>query len=539
MVSEKINAYLDSELTMKLESLVISASDIPSQRSDFNMLYLANIEIEEEEGVRKQIAITSADSIFLSLSNDFGIIDFDMIKTIHVPGVLSSDFETMSYYPTPENINLFATYYEGKEVPVGGGYMHMAICPFGPNMVELLNGDIIKIFGNGRVPISAEQRGFKGYAGIPRIPKILSNDYFKILKIAIYSRERQYQHRKYSLNVFSPSMQIVKEEIVGQFSIDSPKLLSYSSTTMETSTNGDIYYVDEAHNRRFLMKGGKGNLSNLFGVGRMIKIEQDGFIDMSELGDKIGDEFSVHMNLVVSNYANRGTVLFEMGYGVTDTGFQTHHLTIWLDSDGQLRFNGRYSDEHIATGYFFKEGIESAVTVTVENQKFDELDDNEYMFFIHVNGHQVWPDKNMLTPTEKIYLWRAKEAYRTLTEVCAVLPAPHPISGGLDAQGTCAKKLLLESGFITVDNLKNIYGMYINRPRATAADVGDIELNSSTNTTIKKFFVGQDSEKDVFDSEYYFDGQISEVAIFSPSLNREEIETVHLLNTIKSTSVKV
>jgi hypothetical protein len=530
---------MDGELKMKLESLVISALPELSKQSDFNMLYLANIDIEVEDGVRKQISIESDDSVFLSISNDFGYLDWDMIKTIHVPGVISSDFEVMSYTPLPENIHMFATYYEGREVPVGGGYMHVAICPFGVNKIELLNGDVIQIFGTGRIPISAAQRGFKRYSEIPKVDKILSNDYFKILKIAIYTRYRQYQHRKYSLNVFSPSMKVVKEEIVGQIPLTSQKLLAYSNTNTETDNNNNILLVDEKNGVRFPISFSQGDPSNLYGIGKMLAITKDDYIDLSAIGPQMGDEFTIHLNLTISNYANRGTVLCELGYGVTSVGFQTHHITLWLDKHGELRFNGQYSDEHLGTGCFLKKHIEHSISLTLENQKFDETDDNEYMFFIHVNGKQVWPSKSMLTPTEKIYLWRAKEAYRTLTEVCAMLPAPHPVSGGLDAQGVCAKKLLQESGFITTEKLKDVYTMYLQRPRASKADVGEIELNSTDNTTLKKFFVGQDSEKDVFDNEYYFDGQISEIGIFSPPLNREEIELAHLLNIIRSTSVKV
>jgi hypothetical protein len=145
----------------------------------------------------------------------------------------------------------------------------------------------------------------------------------------------------------------------------------------------------------------------------------------------------------------------------------------------------------------------------------------------------------MLSPTEKIYLWRAMEAYRTYTEVCMLLPAPDPINGGLDAKDVCAKKLLQESGFITIDNLVNVYELYLNRPRAGKADLQDIVIGSEENTTIKKVFVGQDSKKDLVDEEYYMDGQYAEIAIFSPSLKRDEIEQIHLVNIIKSQTVKV
>ena len=130
------------------------------------------------------------------------------------------------------------------------------------------------------------------------------------------------------------------------------------------------------------------------------------------------------------------------------------------------------------------------------------------------------------------------EAFRTYSEVCMLLPSPHPINGGLDAKDVCAKKLLHESGFLTLDSLLNVYELYLNRPIPVSADLNDIVLGSDDNTTIKKVFFGQDSEKDIFDSEYYFDGSFSEIALLSPGLKKDEIEKIHLINITKSTSIK-
>ena len=539
MISNKINAYLDSELTMRLESFVINALPKLSKQSDFNMIYLANIEIKEENGIRTQTSVYSDDTIFLSISNDFGEIDFDLIKTIHVPGVLTSDFEEMSYTPTSADMHLFANYYEGKEVPVGGGYLQVAICPFGINTIEFLNGDTVQIFGTGKVPISREQRGFKRYANIPKVDKILSNDYFKILKLAIYTRYNQYAHRKYSLNIFSPTMRVEEEEIRDQFLITDPLIKLYIQNDIVVQNDGSMFLRNLKDNTLVQAKVSKGDVSNLYGLGNMVKVDPDGYIDTSPIGQDLGDEFSIHTNVLLTEYAHRGTTIFEFAYGITDSGFQTHHITLWADKDGILRYNTQHSDEHESTGYKLKLDMEHAITFTIENQKFDEQDDDEYTVFIHVDGKQIWPKKPMLTPTEKIYLWRAKEAYRTFTEVCMLLPAPHPISGGVDAKGICAKKLLHESGFITLENLKAVYQLYLNRPRASRADPNTIKLNSEDHTMIEKMFFGQDSEKDTFDSEYYLKGQFSEIIAFSPSLNREQIELIHLLNTIRSTSVKL
>jgi hypothetical protein len=229
----------------------------------------------------------------------------------------------------------------------------------------------------------------------------------------------------------------------------------------------------------------------------------------------------------------------ELGYGLTESGYQTHHLSLWIGADGILRYNGQYSDEWISTGYKVKLDMENIFTITIENQKFDEDDKDEYVIFIHVNGKQIWPDKKMLTPTEKIYVWRAMEAYRTYTEVCMTLPAPHPVSGGIDAKTVCAEKLLHESGFVTFDNLYSVYELYLNRPRPSKADPSGFLFGDAENTTIKKAFFGQDSEKDIFDNQYYMDGSFSEIVIFQPSLNRKEIEGLHLVNILRSTAVKL
>ena len=540
MVSEKINAYLDFELTKKLESFVINALPEQTYRSDFNMMYIANIDITEEDNIRYQASVTSEDTFFISINNDLGHIDFDIIKTIHIAGVLESDFEVMDYYPAAGEISKFANFYEGNEVPPGGGYLHIAICPFGVNKVELLNGDIIHIYGTGKYRITTLQRGFKGYSQIPKVPEILSNDFFKILKLAIYTRYIEYSHRKYTLNLFSPTMTVVQKEIEGQIPIDDPRLIFYNkaSVTVDAATDS-TYIVDDKSGAETLSSFTTGEESILHGIGNMIRVQKHGFIDLSEYADSIGDEFSIHMNVVVNNYANRGSVLFELGYGVTNVGFQTHHITLWLNKDGYVMYNTQYSDEWVNTGFQLKTDFEHTITFTVENQKYDADDDNEYMSFIHINGKQIWPEKNMLSPTEKIYLWRSMEAFRTYTDVCMKLPAPDPINGGLDAKMVCAKKLLHESGFITLDNMLGVYELYLRRPKANDADLNEIIIGSEENTMVKKMFFGQDSEKDIFDDQYYFDGQFAEIAIFSPALKRDEIEMAHLLNIIRSETVKV
>jgi len=540
MAGEKINAYLDFELTKKLESFVINALPQQTYMSDFNMMYIANIDITEEDGVRFQKAVESDDSFFLSITNDFGRIDFDIIKTIHVAGVIESDFEVMEYYPDASLLPKFATYYEGNEIPPGGGYMHVAICPFGVNKIEMLNGDVIHVYGNGKIKVKAEQIGFKGYKQIPKVDRVLSNDFFKILKLAIYTRFKQYSHRKYSLNLFSPTMRFISEPIDYQLTIDDGRLLFYNDASTVRDQDSSLEFVVNRKNDSLSPATFSiGQESVLHGVGNMIRMNSHDFIDLSTYGTSIGDEFTIHTNFMIEEYSQRGTVIFEMGYGLTPAGYQTHHITLWVDKDGVLCYNTQYSDEWVSTGFVLEKEFEHTVSFTVENQKYDEEDENEYTTFIHVNGKQIWPEQKMLTPTEKIYLWRAMEAYRTYNEVCMMLPAPDPLTGGLDVKDVCVKKLLQESGFITMENLVNIYKLYLDRPRAGKADLNDIVIGSEENTKIKKVFFGQDSEKDINDPEYGFNGQFAEIAIFSPSLTREEIEQVHMLNILKSSTFKV
>ena len=119
------------------------------------------------------------------------------------------------------------------------------------------------------------------------------------------------------------------------------------------------------------------------------------------------------------------------------------------------------------------------------------------------------------------------------------LPAPHPVQGGIDAKEVCAKKLLEESGFVTYENIIKIYDLYLKRPRATKSDLVDIKIGSSDDTTIEKFYAGQDSEKDVFDDEYYMEGQFAEIVVFSPSLTKEEIDYIQLLNITRISTVRI
>ena len=210
MYNGKMTAYLDFELTQRLESFVINALPQRSRQSDFNMIYLASLEVDAEDGKLHQSTINSEDSMFLTFINEFGRIDYEFIKMAHIAGVIESDFEIMSYLPSLEDMPKFANYYIGKEVPIGGGFLQFAICPFGINKVQLLNDDEIEVYGNGRVWITDEQRGFKKYLEIPKVDKVLGHNYYKILKLAIYTRYSQFTGSTLSMNLYVDGCQYTK-----------------------------------------------------------------------------------------------------------------------------------------------------------------------------------------------------------------------------------------------------------------------------------------------------------------------------------------
>lgn len=534
----EINSYLDFELTRKLEALVVNALPEKTFMSDFNMLYIANIDITDVDGVKSQVSAECDDTFFLSIVNDFGNIDYRPIKTIHVAGVLESDYEVMEFTPQDYELGNYANYHKNHPIPSGGGYMEVAISPFGVTKIEMINGDVISLYGNGRVRVEDRMIGFKKYKQIPKVTKILSNENLKILKLALYTRYNEQMHRRYSINIFSPSMRIVNEPITGQFTIDNESIRMYIKDAVERNSDGNIYGVhDFKENKRLPAEVSIGNESGIYDIDNTLRVGRAGFIDASEYGRYLVDDFTIHTIATIYEYSTKGTVIFELGYGLTDSDFQTHHLTLWVGEDGHLRYNGQYSNEWIDTGYIVKKNMENIFTLTVENQKYDEDDDDEYVIFIHVNGKQVWPEQEMYTKTEKIYIWRAMEAYRTYNEVCMTLPAPHPVSGGIDAKSVCAKKLLHESGFITLENLYSVYQLYLNRPRPSKADPTGFKFGDDENTEIKRVMFGQDSEKDLQDSEYYMDGSFTEAVIFQPSLNRDEIENLHLLNILRCSTV--
>ncbi len=271
----------------------------------------------------------------------------------------------------------------------------------------------------------------------------------------------------------------------------------------------------------------------------MLSVSRTGFINLSLAGVDIKDGFTVHTNMSISKFAPRGTVIMEMGYGYTLDGYNTHTISLWTNPDGEVIYNMRYSDEWINTGFILKPEFEHTISFTSENQKYDELDEDEFVTFIHVNGKQIWPAQEMLKPSEKIYLWRALQAYETYNNVCMKLPAPHPVSGGEDPKGVCVKKLLHESGFMNLETLQKVYQLYLNRPRANAADLNDIVIGTTENSDIEGFIVGQDVKLDVLDEEYYLEGEYSEIALFSPPLSVDEIQEVHLLNTTKIPTVDI
>jgi len=537
----QLNSYMDAELTRKLEGFVINALPDQAYRSDFNMLYIANIEIQEDEdGKKYQVAVETADTFLMSITNDFGYIDYRPIKTVHAAGVFESDFETMEFTPRDEDLDHYATYHKLNPIPEGGGYINVAISPFGVTIVEMLNGEEITLFGNGRFKVTAAMKGFKRYKQIPKVSKILSNDNLKILKIALYTRYDEFMHRQYSLNIFSPTMKIVKDYVEGQYTLDDERIKLYIRDGFQLKDGKIKGLINRVNNETIPAEAEIGFDSNIYDIDKTIRINRFGYIDASVIGEQLKGDFSIHFIATINDLnPQKGSILLDCGYGLNDTGYQTHHLTLWINPDGNLCYNGKYADEWIDTGYQVKLGLENIFTVTVENQKFEKDAEDEYVIFIHVNGKQIWPKEEMLTKTEKIYVWRAMEAYRTYNEVCAQLPAPHPINGGLDARTICAKKLLHESGFITLDNLYSVYQLYLKRPQPSKADPTGFIFGDNDKTTIKRVMFGQDSEKDQYDPLYYLDGSFSEIVVFQPSLGKKEIEALHMLNILRCATVEI
>jgi len=547
MISKKITAYLDSRLTKRLESLTLNLIPSQTHSSDFSILYIAETDVKDDDGYPTHTRITSGDSIFVSVIDESGFINFENIKLLHVPGVFETDFETIEYYPSNENMHLFSTYYEGREVSSLGGWMDFAFCPFGINTIEFLDGSTMDIYGRGRIWIEKHQRGLKGYKSIQKIPEILSFSYYKVLKLAIYSKFSWNISNTFSLNLFSPSMQIKQERIDNMLKLSNNKITAY--ITSKNGTFGeDGFVVNQKDNQLLPCKNiSVGEKSEYYGIGEKINISKVGYIDATKIKDSISDEFTIHLNCVVSEYAPRGTMLFEIGYAKGSTGLPTRFVTLWLNSDGFICYNTSFMNEATNTEIKFQKDIESSITFTVSSEKYSEEDAEEFTTFIHFNGKQIWPKETMPYEYQREYLWKGMTAWKTYQEVCMKMKSPPPTPGVLDPKLICVQKLLHESGFMDIEDLHKIFDLYDGRPRACASDFGRIKFNTeyiddtdsskNYNSKIETFAIGQDAYLDTSDSSYYSEIEISDIMICGERLTRKQIELVHELNTVKLAAI--
>ena len=544
MISRKISAFMDSELNHKLESLVLNLLPARTHSSDLNMLYIAETDVVSDTGTPSQTIVKSEDTFFVSVVDEAGFINFENIKLLHVPGVLASDYTSISVYPSIENMKYFSTYYEGREVPSIGGFMDFAFSPFTKNTIEMLNGDLIDIYGRGRIKITAEQRGLKGYKSVPEVKEILTSNSFKILPLALYSKYSAELGNTLSLSMFSPTMRVETEEVDGQLELTSDQILSYMNTN--GAYFGDVGSVIDQKNDFLVptVNTTAGTDSKLYKQDKQVYVHPNGYIDASHLKDLITPDFSIHTNFTLRNLALRGTIIFEIGYAKGSATNFTREVSLWVNPDGYIMYNCAHLNESINTGTVLKLDIENTITFTVQNGKFDELDNDEYITFIHLNGKQIWPAAKMIYEYQKDYLWKALTAWKVYNEVCANMPAPPPVTGGLDARQICVKKLLHESGFETVEALYDIYQLYLDRPRASKADLDGYKLNYLSeedgniyDSRIEKVAFGQDAYLDTVDPAYASDIEFSDILV-TKAMSKKQIEVAHLLNTITIPAIK-
>jgi len=217
MISVPMEVFLDYSLRKKVDAIVINANQIRSQQSDLNVFFLTNkFKVENNKLVSKKIVTDT--TFFIRFIDETGDLNFRMIKSAHMGNVIESDFETMSFYPS--DVSQYANYYEGNEVPEEGGWLYFAYCPFGENHIELLNGDVIKTCGGvGKVFITKEQRGFKGYKQIPKVPALFEMGPYKILKLVIHTQWEPYSPQMYSVNLFAPDMKEVDDDEIRSIKI--------------------------------------------------------------------------------------------------------------------------------------------------------------------------------------------------------------------------------------------------------------------------------------------------------------------------------
>jgi len=530
MVSTPMEMFLDYSLRHKIDSIVINANEIRSQQSDLNVFFITN-KFKKENDHLISNKLTTETTFFIRFTDEAGDINFKMIKSAHFGNIIESDFETMSFYPT--EMSDYANYYKGNEVPDEGGWLYFAYCPFGTNIIELLNGDVVKFCGGeGKIFITKEQGGLKGYKQIPKVSELFAMGPYKILKLVIHSKWEPYAPQAYSMDLFAPDMKEVADQDYKTISIDNDFLVYIRADKYKAGDTQPLLenLVEKKYDIPF--NASIADDSPIVGITKHLSFNKSSYINLQTYSQKLKDEFTIHMNFAVNSYADKGTILFEGAYGIDSYGNQTHHLTIFLDHNGFICYNAQYNDEHINTQVKVDLNTYTTLTFVNANTKILKEDDNEYAGFIFYNGRQIWPKETYLNPDEKEILVRAYKAYQTYTKVCLNLEINSSSVGAIDAKSICIKKLLKESGFVNTDLLQQVYNLWLRRPKPTSVDLGIIEIGKSDNTIIQKFMVGQDSYEDMLDNEYYFDGEIYDFALINRALTRSEIDKVALFNAI-------
>jgi len=532
MISIPMEVYLDYSLRYKAESIVINANKIRSQQSDLNVFFLTNsFKIVEDKLQSKKITTNS--TFFIRFTDESGEINTKNIKSAHFGNIIESDFEVMSFYPDKEDMANYANYYKDNEVPEEGGWLYFAYSPFGANIIELLNGDIITLCGGeGRIKITKAQGGLKGYKQIPKVPEIFNMGSYKILKLVIHTKWEPYSPQAYSVNLFAPDMKEEVEAAYTTIDIDKDFLVYFKADEYKAGSHGLLLKNIAEGEYNLPFNAGMKSGSPITGISKHLLFNKSSYIDLGKYGKQLVNDFTVHMNFAINKYAEKGTVLFEGAYGIDTYGNQTHHLTIFLNKDGHICYNGKYNDEVIDTKVKVPLNTYSTLTFTNANTKLTEDDDDEYAGFIFYNGRQIWPKETYLNPGEKEILVRAYKAYKTYRGVCLNLEINTSTMSEVDAKGVCIKKLLKESGFVKLEVLEQVYNLWLRRPKITPVDLGTILIGSEDKTTIKEFMVGQDTYKDILDEAYYFDGEIYDFALINRALTRDEIGKINLFNSL-------
>jgi len=532
MLSVPMEVYLDFSLRKKVNNININVNQLKSQMSNMDVFYLSNRFKPTSDGRVVNTKIVTDSTFFIRFTDETNNLNFTMLRYAYFGNVFESDFETMSFTPPdPEN---YANYYGDKVVEFEeGDWLYFAYVPFGRNVIELNDGKTITTCGTqGKVWIEKGQ-AFKRYVSIPKVPELFAMGPYKIMKLVIGSMWEKYGPQRYSVSIFSPDMKEVEESAYDLIPMDD--VLSYVNNTVATTERG-LHLVDWKNPETPI----RANASIQTGTPiRNLKnkliLSKSGYVNMNHIGPKIKEEFTIHMNFSAYNTNHRGTILFEAAYGIDDDGNQTHHITIWANKDGFICYNCKFNDEYVNTGEKLPTNIYTTMTFVLANVQInpEKMDEKKYMGFIFINGRQIWPKETYLNPDEVQVLSRGYKAYRTYTDVCMNLEANTTTMAYIDAKSLCIKKLLKESGFVSIETLNQVYQLYLNAPSPTKVDIDkEFVIGDDDKTTIKKLYFGQDSYEDILDQEYYFEGEIYEIVVLNRAYTRREVENINLISSL-------